>query len=179
MGTRLKSLLLSIKTTKNWPMAVLVWIGLVSQCNANFRSGHTLSIFDRKSWDEYLACVYLFHHFPDAKLSGSTVTFTYKSRELFFNFGRYGFLTILEIFGGDPYQEFFDSTKIKGKEIVDIGAAFGDTAISFLLAGAKHVYAVEAFPGYFRLAEENVKANGFSDACDVVLSAVGGGSQGC
>lgn len=172
MGTRLKRLFLSIKTTKNWPMALLVWFGLVNQCKANFRNGHTL-LLTRESWEEYLACVYLFYHFPDANLSSNTVTFTYHSRKLIFKFGRYGYGTILEIFGGEPYREFFDTTKIEGKEIVDIGAAFGDTAIAFLLAGAKHVYAVEAFPGYCRLAEENLVANGFSGACDIVLSAVG------
>lgn len=175
MGTRIKRLLLSIETTNNWPMALLVWFGLVNQCKANFRNGYTL-LLTKQSWVHYLSCVYLFHHFPDASLSDEAVTFTYRSRKLTFKFGQYGFDTILEIFGGEPYREFFDSTNIKGKVVVDIGAAFGDTAISFLMAGAKHVYALEAFPGYCQLASDNVVANGFSAGCDVVLSAVGGES---
>lgn len=175
MRTRIKRLLLVIKTTINWQSALLVWFGLTKQCTVRFRSGHILS-FDRKSWQKFLECVYLFHHFPHAKLAGSKLQFTYNSRELVFNFGKYGFGTVLEIFGGDPYRDFLEVTNIKGKQVVDIGAAFGDTAISFLLEGAKHVYAIEAFPGYFRLAEENIKANGFSDSCDILLSAAGGRS---
>lgn len=173
MGTRLKRLLLAIKTTRNWLSALLVWFGFTKQCTAKFRNGHTL-LLDRASWEEYLGRVYLFHHFPDATLTGNKLKFTYRSRELMFNFGRYGFGTILEIFGGEPYREFIGSTNIEGRQVVDIGAAFGDTAISFLLEGAKHVYAIEAFPGYFRLAEENIQKNGFSDVCDILLSAVGG-----
>lgn len=173
MRTRIKRLLLVIETTKNWQSALLVWFGLTKQCTAKFRNGQTLSV-DRNSWVKYLEYVYLFHHFPDAKVSGNKLHFTYNTRELIFNVGRYGFGTVLEIFGGDPYRDFLRSTKIKGKQVVDIGAAFGDTAISFLLEGAKHVYAIEAFPGYFRLAEENIKANGFSDSCDILLSAAGG-----
>lgn len=173
MRTRIKRLLLVIKTTRNWQSALLVWFGLTKQCTAKFRGGHTF-LLDRKSWVNYLECVYLFHHFPRARLVGTKVEFTYNSRKLIFNVGKYGLGTILEIFGGDPYRDFLRSTNIKGKQVVDIGAAFGDTAISFLLEGAKHVYAIEAFPGYFRLAEENIKANGFSDSCDVLLSAAGG-----
>lgn len=173
MRTRIKRLLLVIKTTSNWQFVLLVWLGLIKQCTAKFRNGHTL-LLDRKLWVNYLECVYLFHHFPTARLVGTKVEFTYKSRKLIFNVGKYGFGTILEIFAGDPYREFLLSTNIKDKQVVDIGAAFGDTAISFLLEGAKHVYAVEAFPGYFRLAEENIKTNDFSDSCDILLSAAGG-----
>ncbi|ALA59892.1 FkbM family methyltransferase [Nitrospira moscoviensis] len=173
METRLKRLGLAIKTTRNWPCAISVWLGLTRECTAKFRGGHTLK-FNKSTWGEYLRCVYLFHHFPSAKLAGTIISFTYKNRNLSFNFGSYGFDTILEIFGGEPYREFFESTPIKGRQVVDIGAAFGDTAISFLLEGASQVYAIEAFPGYFRLAEENVQRNGFSKVCTVILAAAGG-----
>lgn len=175
MGTRLRRLLLAISTTTNWLAALMVWLGLSKSCIALFRNGQAFR-FDKTTWEDYLARIYLFHHFPEAKLSGDTITFKYKEKELIFNCGRYGFGTVLEIFGGEPYREFFASTVIKGKTVLDVGAAFGDTAITFLLAGAKHVYAVEAFPGYYRLAQENIKTNGFADSCDVLLSAMGGKS---
>ncbi|MDP3091296.1 MAG: FkbM family methyltransferase [Nitrospira sp.] len=172
METRLKRLQLAIKTTANWPSAIAVWLGLAQECHARFKGGHVLK-FNRNSWLEYLRCVYLFHHFPSATLTENTVNFTYKGKELSFAFGKYGFDTVLEIFGGDPYREFFESTSVRGKQVVDIGAAFGDTAVSFLLEGAKAVYAVEAFPGYFRLAEENIRRNGFSNSCQIILAAAG------
>jgi len=172
METRLKRLQLAIKTTVNWPSAIAVWLGLAQECHARFKGGHVLK-FNRNSWLEYLRCVYLFHHFPSATLADNTVNFTYKGKKLTFAFGKYGFDTVLEIFGGDPYREFFESTSVRGKQVVDIGAAFGDTAISFLLEGAKAVYAVEAFPGYFRLAEENIRRNGFSNSCQIILAAAG------
>lgn len=173
METRLKRLRLAIETTKNWPAALLVWLGIAGQCKAKFRNGSVLS-FNKNSWNEYLRHVYLFHHFPTAQISNTNIVFPYKNRQLSFNFGRYGFDTVLEIFGGDPYREFFDMTSVKGKAVVDIGAAFGDTAISFLMEGAERVYAIEAFPGYHQLAAENIMRNGFSSQCELTLAAVAG-----
>ncbi|MCL5004782.1 MAG: FkbM family methyltransferase [Patescibacteria group bacterium] len=91
-----------------------------------------------------------------------------------FEYDTLGFNTILEIFGGDPYRDFLKTINLKNKQVVDIGAAFGDTAIYFLLEGAKRVYAFEALQSYFRLAKENLRINGFSNFCDLSLSVVGG-----
>ena len=47
-----------------------------------------------------------------------------------------------------------------GKDVLDIGACIGDTAIYFVLSGAKHVYAVEPYPATFKAMLRNIDANG-------------------
>ncbi|MDT7858468.1 MAG: hypothetical protein RQ930_00225 [Candidatus Aenigmarchaeota archaeon] len=42
--------------------------------------------------------------------------------------------------------------KVRGKEVVDIGAYTGDSSIYFALNGAKHVYAFEPYPFSYRIA---------------------------
>lgn len=170
---RVQRLFLIVSTTKNWLDAILVWLGLCNQKMVRFKNDEQFDL-SKASWVQYLERVYLFHHFPSAKIEGDAVKINYKNTELIFDCGRYGWGTVLEIFAGEPYREFFEMTEIKGKTVLDVGAAFGDTAIVFLLAGAERVYAVEAFPGYFRLATNNIKTNGFESRCEVLLSAVGG-----
>lgn len=170
---RFQRIFLVILTTKNWFSAIAVWMGLLSHCLIRFRNGRIFQV-DKKCWVSYLERVYLYHHFPEAKLSEEIVKLEYKGRELILHFGRYGVGTILEIFGGQPYSEFFNTVDIKGKEIIDVGAAFGDTAIMFLIAGAKYVHSVEASPSYFLLAKKNIEDNGYSDCCSMTLAAMGG-----
>ncbi len=150
-----------------------MWLGLCRQAVVRFRNDEFFQL-DKANWVQYLERVYLFHHFPDAKIFGDVVKINYKNKDLAFDCGRYGWGTVLEIFAGEPYREFFEITEIQGKTVLDVGAAFGDTAVVFLLAGAERVYAVEAFPGYCRLASKNIKTNGFDSRCEVLLSAVGG-----
>lgn len=170
---RVQRLFLILSTTKNWLSAILVWLGLYRQAVVRFRNDELFNL-SRANWVQYLERIYLFHHFPSARIFGDAVKINYKNRDLILDCGRYGWGTVLEIFAGEPYREFFELTEIKGKTVLDVGAAFGDTAIVFLLAEAKQVYAVEAFPGYFRLALKNIKTNGFESQCEVLLSAVGG-----
>lgn len=170
---RAHRVILIISTTKSWLSAIFVWLGLYRQAVVKFRNNETYPL-SKANWVQYLELVYLFHYFPSARVYGDTVNFNYKNKDLAFDCGRYGWGTILEIFAGEPYREFFEMTEIRGKKVLDVGAAFGDTAVLFLLAGAEQVYAVEAFPGYYRLAAQNIKTNNYDAHCEVLLSAVGG-----
>lgn len=172
---RVQRLFLIVSTTKTWLSAILVWLGLYRQAVVKFRNDELFEL-SKANWVQYLERIYLFHHFPGAKIFGDVVRINYKNKDLEFDCGRYGWGTVLEIFAGEPYREFFETTEIQGKTVLDVGAAFGDTAVVFLLAGAERVYAVEAFPGYCRLASKNIKTNGFDSRCEVILSAVGGAS---
>jgi FkbM family methyltransferase len=175
MWIRMHRLFIVILTTKNWLSVLLVWLGYYQNILVVFRNNEKFKL-ERKNWVTYLERVYMYHYFPEARISDETVQFKYKNTDLVFDGGRYGWSTVLEIYGGQPYNEFFEKTKIKGKTVLDVGAAFGDTAILFLLSGAAQVIAVEAFPGYCRLAKKNVKNNGFESQCEVMLSAIGGHS---
>jgi FkbM family methyltransferase len=175
MWIKLHRLFLVVVTTNNWLSSILVWSGFYKKKMILFRNGFQFEL-EKKNWITYLEHVYLFYYFPDAQIFNNSLKFKFKNKTLSFDFGCYGCGTILEIFAGEPYKEFFEKTDINKKTVLDIGAAFGDTAILFLLAGAEKVFAVEAFPEYWKLASKNIQANGFEARCEVLLSAVSGHS---
>ena len=174
---RLRSLYFVIKTTSNWRVVLMVRYSGKKLCQAKFRNGYQISV-TRDSWQNYILHTHLFGLLPSAKLRDDSVTFDYLGRSLTFNFGHYGFDTIFEVFAFDPYKDFLEFANPNGKRVIDLGAAFGDTAIYFISKGATHVVAVEAFPGYYALAKKNIEINRFEDKCEVLLSAAGGKSGG-
>ena len=83
-------------------------------------------------------------------------------------------------------KEEYQDLNVKNKTVIDCGAAIGDSAIYFLLKGAKRVIALEAYPKVAKIAEENMKLNNFTSiqiinaACGIdgnvaVDSKLGGG----
>ncbi|OQW32062.1 MAG: hypothetical protein A4E20_02765 [Nitrospira sp. SG-bin2] len=172
-AARIRSLYYVIRSTRNWIDALSVRYGSKEKCLIRFRNGYELPL-TKQSWQKYILHTHLFSLLPSTKLSGESMTFDYHGRQLEFSFGKYGFDTIFEIFAFDPYREFLGSVSPKGKRVIDIGAAFGDTAVYFLLEGATYVVGIEAFPGYHRLAERNIRQNGLTASCEILLSAVGG-----
>jgi len=63
--------------------------------------------------------------------------------------------TIVEIFDVEVYK----ALNCKERDVVDIGAYIGDSAIYFALRGARRVIAVEPHPNAFREMLDNIKLN--------------------
>ncbi|MFP3287638.1 MAG: FkbM family methyltransferase [Acidilobus sp.] len=61
---------------------------------------------------------------------------------------------------------------LKGREVVDVGANVGDTALYFILHGARKVIAVEPLPNAAKYIEENATLNGVYDKVRVVSAAL-------
>jgi len=71
------------------------------------------------------------------------------------------------------YHEFYRDLDVKGKIVIDVGAYVGDTAIYFLLRGARHVYAIEPNHIAIRIAMENVRRLGLEGRVTFINAAVG------
>jgi hypothetical protein len=71
-------------------------------------------------------------------------------------------LIVLSIFGlyGESEYSFID---VGNRDVVDVGAYVGDTAIYFALRGARRVIAIEPHPETFREMIENIKLNNLED----------------
>lgn len=63
--------------------------------------------------------------------------------------------TTLDLFANRHFQEI----GVIGENVVDLGASIGDSAIFFVLEGAKHVYAYEPFPYSYETAKKNILMN--------------------
>jgi FkbM family methyltransferase len=64
---------------------------------------------------------------------------------------------------------------LRGRDVIDVGASVGDTALYFVLNGARKVIAVEPLPNVARCAEENLKLNGITGEVKVINAALGSG----
>lgn len=60
-------------------------------------------------------------------------------------------------------EEQYRWLDVKEKDVIDIGANVGDTAIYFSLKGAKHVYAFEPYPYSYRIALQDIKLNNLAN----------------
>lgn len=68
----------------------------------------------------------------------------------------------------------YDWLPVKGKQVVDVGASIGDSAIYFALRGATKVIAFEPILASFTAACENISRNHLEGVIDLRRAAVGG-----
>lgn len=73
---------------------------------------------------------------------------------------------------GDIVNTFFkkDYAKIsvKNKTVLDIGANIGDTALFYVLNGAKKVIGIEPFPKNFNYAQKNINKNKLNEFIEII-----------
>jgi len=63
---------------------------------------------------------------------------------------------------------------LRGRDVIDVGANVGDSALYFILHGARKVIAVEPLPNVAKCAEENLELNDMADKVKIVNVALGG-----
>ncbi len=67
------------------------------------------------------------------------------------------------------------SAYLKGSTVLDIGSYIGDSAIKFILEGAKKVYSYEPHPGLFKIALKNMELNNLNNK--IILKNYGVGDK--
>jgi FkbM family methyltransferase len=70
-------------------------------------------------------------------------------------------------------QEQYKWLRVEGKQVLDVGANVGDSAIYLALKGALHVYALEPYPYTYRLAKRNIELNGLEKRITVLNMGCG------
>jgi FkbM family methyltransferase len=79
---------------------------------------------------------------------------------------------IAEVFAVGLYDVPEVLSGLRGREVIDVGASVGDSALYFVLNGARKVIAVEPLPNVARCAEENVRLSGATDKVKVINAAL-------
>ena len=80
--------------------------------------------------------------------------------------------SLLEIFAWGEYEFPEVLFGLRGRDVIDVGASAGDSALYFILNGARKVIAVEPLPNVARCAEENVRLSGATDKVKVINAAL-------
>jgi len=75
---------------------------------------------------------------------------------------------ILEVFNYDEYK-YID---VENRLVVDVGAGYGESAVYYVLRGARHVVAVEPCPQVFNELLENLKLNNVEDRVTPINAAL-------
>jgi len=81
-------------------------------------------------------------------------------------FSGYQYGDILAVF----FKKEYEFLNVRNKIVIDIGANIGDTAIYFVLVGAKKVIGVEPSEEIFRHAEKNLELNNMSSKINLFLA---------
>ncbi|MFP3320330.1 MAG: FkbM family methyltransferase [Acidilobus sp.] len=81
-------------------------------------------------------------------------------------------VTINETFAEGGYEVPEVLSGLRGRDVIDVGVNVGDTALYFVLNGARKVIAVEPLPNVARCAEENVRLSGAADKVKVLNAAL-------
>jgi FkbM family methyltransferase len=79
---------------------------------------------------------------------------------------------IADIFAEDQYEVPEVLSGLRGRDVIDVGANVGDSALYFVLNGARKVIAVEPLPNVAKCAEENVRLSGATDKVKVINAAL-------
>ncbi|MFP3319063.1 MAG: FkbM family methyltransferase [Acidilobus sp.] len=81
-------------------------------------------------------------------------------------------VTINETFAEGGYEVPEVLSGLRGRDVIDVGVNVGDTALYFVLNGARKVIAVEPLPNVAKCAEENMRLSGATDKVKVINAAL-------
>jgi FkbM family methyltransferase len=95
---------------------------------------------------------------------------SYRGRKIrFYDSFEFLYDIVYENFVGGAY----DDLDVVNATVVDVGAGVGDTAILFVLRGARRVIALEPYPSLYRKALVNIRINGVEDRIILVNAGLG------
>jgi len=142
---------------KNW-MTVLIYVYVIKKFPFVLKFYNLEGYRTINDPDEWWAIRGLWDTFgKNYDVSSDILDLTYKGKRVRIYGASHS--AVAEIFGdSNPYS----SLSIRDRIILDVGANVGDSAIFFVLEGAKRIIAIEPYPIHYSLLVKNIKENGLS-----------------
>jgi len=81
--------------------------------------------------------------------------------------------SLVETFIEGDYEVPEVLSGLRDRDVIDMGASVGDTALYFVLNGARKVIAVEPLPNVAKCAEENVSISGLAERAKIANAILG------
>ena len=166
---------LTYDVTKCWPE----FLGDLTRTAESLLSQSLLSPQDVLLWlESVLLLTYLCNKLQSqgrkAMLSVSPERISLEIDDTYIAFNPLCITTILgDTFVREDYGVPEALSGLRGRDVIDLGANVGDTALYFVLNGARKVIAVEPLPNVAKCAEENARLSGVVDRVKVVNAALG------
>ncbi len=176
-------MLLFKKFVKNWPTAILFKLGFIGEFKLVLKNGQSIRI-NKKDFISFWLCLPMLeavlnntHKMKNAKIDSinKVVKFKFKNKAIKFNYDTQKQLyNTTSMIKEQFIEEQYEWLEVKGKDVIDIGANIGDSAIYFGLKGAKRVYAFEPYPYSYNIAKNNIRLNGLQDKIILVNQSCSG-----
>lgn len=157
--------------------ALFFWVGLKNSILIRLSNRSTKRFFSKNEfYDWYIAegakTVLLLRH--DVHIDKGMVKFRWNNKTIKFIYNTAHELNdIIRMIKENFFDEEYMAVDVNGKDVIDIGANIGDTAIYFALKGARHVYAFEPDIRLFNAALKNIKINGLKSKVTILNKACG------
>jgi len=182
--SKINDLLSMRKIAKNWIDVALFRIGLKKTLTIKFRDGETAYFEDLGAyfgfWNQKLGQNELLKTVKNIplkkhyKIKSNNIELEYQNRKIYFYYDTNKQLNnTIGLINGNFVEEQFKWLIVKGKDVVDVGANVGDTAIYFALRGANHVFAFEPYPYSYNIAKKNIKLNHLEDRITLLNEGCG------
>lgn len=165
---------------KNWHEAMLIFTGLKKSGTVYTRDNKKVEVRNRQEFIDFWCGLDFQRYIWQRRLGRQmvvkrdTLEMDYKGKKVLFH---YDMGSQLGCSAGLFQEQFvkhqYGKLDIEGRDVVDIGANVGDTAMYFALNGARHVYALEPFPSCFETAKKNIELNKLGDKITLLNAAYG------
>ncbi|MDE1850594.1 MAG: FkbM family methyltransferase [Candidatus Micrarchaeota archaeon] len=151
---------------RNWYSFVLYRAAFVGEPKVEFRKKLKLPFVFRLLTGKF--------EYSRKMIEGHYILFRYGGRDvkLFYDTDRQ-LINTLELIKDQFIGEEYGMLDFVGRQVVDIGANIGDTAVYFALNGARHVYSIEPYPYSFGIATKNIRTNGLSEKVTLLNQCCG------
>lgn len=124
-----------------------------------------------KNFDDYERYTSFFRHFPFASISKEgIISFSLEGKKVKMFCGESNPQVLAGTFAMKDYNKL---PNLNGRDILDIGAAIGDTAVYFGLKGARKVYSYEINERYYNVCKKNIKLNDLENVVEAELCGIG------
>jgi len=181
---KINDLLFMRKIAKNWIDVALFRVGLKKTLTIKFRDGETVHFKKLGGyfgfWNQELGQKELLKTVKNIHyIKLNNIELEYQNRKIYFYYDtnmNKQLNNTISLINENFIEEEYKWLDVKGKDVVDVGANIGDSAIYFALKGAKHVYAFEPYPYSYNIAMKNIKLNHLED--NITLLNEGCGKSG-
>lgn len=163
----------NIKYVKNWRDVYKVSFGKVDSARIFFRDGKVFEL-NRNNYLSFQLLVIMmaltkkYGKRMKIKRHAGTYEFIINGKKVISKEGN------AAAFAGEFLNDLRKKIDVTGKDVIDVGAYAGDTALYYAIVGkAGHVYAFEPVPEHYKDAVGNVKLNKMANKITLFNEAVG------
>ncbi|MEM4097782.1 MAG: FkbM family methyltransferase [Candidatus Micrarchaeaceae archaeon] len=181
---KINGLLVVKGIVSNWYDVLLFRIGLKKSFVMKLRDGNTVNVMSKNDyfnlWNTAEAMksqieqIKQKNPYYKIKIDAGRVNFTFNNKKIALYYDSEKQLSnTVGLIHEQFILEQYKWLNVKDKDVVDIGANIGDSAIYFAVKGAKHVYAFEPYPYSYNLAKRNIAENKLEKVVTILNKGIG------